>query len=555
MVEILKQRKIHTDSQIESFLFPQLADLPKPKEMKNLLAAAKLILEHIKSSTPILIWGDYDVDGTTGTSLLVNFLNEFGIQPSFHIPNRFTEGYGINIDWFEREGKPFVGKKFLLITVDCGISNAKQIEDIKKYGADVIVTDHHKVKDDESPDCIVINPEQADCGFSKEKLAGVGVTFYLAAAIRSEAQKDPFFKTISCKINLKSYLEYVALGTVSDLVPLTITNRILVRAGLESLKETKSEGFKSLLASCNIFNSGIGGEDISFLIGPKLNAAGRLANSEIVVQLLTAKEQLKAKKLTREINELNESRRDITSRDLEIALSTIDTELVNRNKCVIIFGDYHQGVAGIVSSKIMDLYAVPVIVLSKKDDPLYGEIYVGSARSIDEIDIVKILQKTSDYLLRYGGHKKAAGLTVKAENIQNFKRAFIDEILIELEQTTQLKVYSKVDKAIECSIDDLMQNDSLSFFELLEPFGEGNEQPIFLDKQCNIVNCKTVGRSNEHLTIAIRGRYSNYKGIGFNLGSQKSAIQENPQVQLLFSLTKNRYRGTTSWQVRALEFL
>lgn len=548
--ELLRERGVEGEEMMRKFLYPQLSDLPQPDTMKNLARAVGIIIGYMTSGKQIVIWGDYDVDGTTGTALLVNFFNEFGVEVVWHIPNRMTEGYGLNMAWFMERKGTVLDNDFLLITVDCGISNALQIEKIKRLGATVIVTDHHHLPGDGIPNCLILNPSQPSCGFHKEQLAGVGVAFYLAAGIRAEYAKleDPV--KLTGKVNLKNYLAFVALGTIADVVDLTATNRILVRAGLEALCETPFPGLKELLASCDIDSGDITSEDIGYLIGPKINAAGRLGESDLVVNILTEKNRKRARSLILKLTELNEQRRRISADNLEIALNVISNSLVEQNKCVIAKGELHQGVAGIVASRLVEIYGVPSMVFAQKNLPNGSISYVGSARSIEGLDIFAMIGMCSKWIERFGGHEMAAGLSVSHENMAGFEAAFAAIARESWQARTHLR---KRRFDVECSVEKLMTEENMSFLKLLEPFGPGNLQPVFYDKSARIVDARTVGKSSEHLHLTIRGKYSNLKGIGFSLGKRIDDVQKDPERSILYMPTINRFRGNVSWQVRVID--
>jgi single-stranded-DNA-specific exonuclease len=549
-IEYLKSRGIEGDEAVRRFLHPILTDLPKPGLMKNLQLAARLVVDYMTARKQIIIWGDYDVDGTTGTSLLVNFFREFGIQARWHIPDRLKEGYGLNSEWFTSQTNTSLAEDFLLITVDCGISNGHEIEVIKRVGGSVIITDHHSLPDQALPDCLVLNPSQPACGFHKEQLAGVGVAFYLAAGIRAELSSHSVLSDVASRLNLKRYLAFVALGTVADVVDLTTTNRILVRAGLEILLESQFIGLEALLESCEVTGDYITSEDIGYLIGPKINAAGRLGNSQIVVELLTTKDNKKAKKLAKELTELNTERRSISSEDLETALTSISTARVEHDKCIIVKGDLHQGVAGIVASRLVEMFKVPVFVFAKNKGTDGRMFYTGSARSVVGLNIIALLKQCSSWIERFGGHEMAAGLTVSDQNMNDFKKKFIT-LAVEAMKENKIKPKKRYD--IICSVEQLMDKDHLNCFKLLEPFGPGNLQPVFKDSSVTIANTRAVGRDREHLQVTIRGKYTNFKGIGFSLGDRLDDIQKTPTRNMLYTPTMNRFRGNVSWQVRVID--
>lgn len=549
-IEYLRTRGIVGDEAAFKFLYPILADLPRPEVMKNLQAAARLAVEYMTAGKQIIIWGDYDVDGTTGTSLLVNFFRELGTVARWHIPDRLKEGYGLNSKWFTNPSNTSLADDFLLITVDCGISSFQQIELIKKIGGKVIVTDHHSLPEHSIPDCPVLNPSQPSCGFHGEHLAGVGVAFYLAAGIRAELSAHPLFGAAARGLNLKQYLAFVALGTVADVVDLTATNRILVRAGLEALMETPFIGLRELLVSCDISGGHITSEDIGYLIGPRINAAGRLGDSKIVVELLTEDKKKNARRLAQQMSELNLERKRISSENLDIALSLMSKPLLEKDKCVMVKGDLHQGVAGIVASRLVDMFGAPAIVFAKNEQPDGQIFFTGSARSVEGVNIVALIAKCSEWTERFGGHEMAAGLTVSFSNIKYFE-TFFSSLVMEAMKKKKIKPKKQYD--ILCSAEMIMTKDHLNCIRLLEPFGPGNPQPVFQDPAVKIIDSRTVGRDSEHLQLTIRGRYSNLKGIGFSLGDRLNDIQKKPERHMTYTPTMNRFRGNVNWQVRVID--
>jgi single-stranded-DNA-specific exonuclease len=548
--DFLRKRGVEGDEALDRFLFPRLEDLPKPEKMQNLLEAARLVVEYMTTGKQIVIWGDYDVDGTTGTALLVNFFREFDIAVSWHIPNRLHEGYGLNITWFENHRGKLFHNDFLLITVDCGISNKSEIARIQEIGGKVIVTDHHNLPTHGLPDCLILNPSMANCGFHGEQLAGVGVAFYLAAGIRSELTNKQRFCSIAGTINLKQYLAFVALGTIADVVGLTCTNRILVRAGLEALGCTLFPGLQELLVSCDIGGGEIVSEDIGYLIGPKINAAGRLGESDLVVTLLTQRDQNKAKKLATKLTALNEERKKVSADNLETTLGKISVTQVDHDKCIISKGILHQGVVGIVASRLVEVYGFPALVFAEKELPDKSVIYVGSGRSIEGINIVEMLSCCSSWIERFGGHEMAAGLTVTAANFEEFSGKFS---AVARDKWKNHRIIKKKRYDIECPVENLMSDEYLGFMKLLEPFGPGNQQPIFQDSMARIVDSRVVGKAAEHLQLTIRGKYANLKGIGFSLGNRIGEVQRESERILIYSPTINRFRGNVSWQVRVLD--
>lgn len=542
----LKFRGVVGEEQLSRFLFPQLSDLPRPETMANLSEASALVAEYIVAGKDIVVWGDYDVDGTTGTALLVNFFQEFTSRVSWHIPNRFSEGYGLNVAWFIQQDKLLRRKDFLVITVDCGISNKKEIEYIKALGGRVIVTDHHRLPENGLPECLVLNPSQNECGFFGTHLAGAGVSFYLAAGVRQKMASHFPHKNIQ----LKKYLAFVALGTIADMVELSATNRILVRAGMEALSTTSFPGLQELLASSGIEGTDILSEDISYVLGPKINAAGRLGESDLAVSLFIEKNHTQAKKLAARLSTLNEQRKILTSDIFENIIEKLSPSRIDNDKCIIVEDVPHQGVAGIVASKLVEHFSVPCLIFAKKKTSDLGHVLIGSARSVEGVDILAMLRECQAHLKQCGGHEMAAGLSVTEEEFPNFSKKFI---LSAKRHVTKRTIQPRRRYDILCPVELVLSAEYLSAFQKLEPFGRGNETPVFLDEKSCIVDAKTVGRDCHHLQVSIRGRITNFKGIGFGLGKKLDDIQKSPIRQLLYSPTINRFRGSVSWQVRVVD--
>ncbi len=546
---LLSKRGIADHETQKAFLFPSLANLPAPQHMLNLEVGADLAIEYILNKKKIIIWGDYDVDGTTGTSLLVLFFRSLGIETIWHIPNRLVEGYGLNIDWFIDNNTNF-GNDFLLITVDCGIGDAAIVEQVQAMGGKVIITDHHLIPENFEPKCVVINPSQSDCGFHDHCLAGAGVAFYLSAAIRKRLSTIKGYEDIYQKINLKDLLPLVALGTLSDIVPLTSVNRILTRAGMEAMSSCKIPGLVALLKSCDIESGEVSSEDVGYLIGPKINAAGRLGESRAVVELFIENDQPKVKRLAGVLLRMNNERKAISDSSLEIVLTNLSKNQIMEEKCIVVAGNYHKGVAGIVASKLVDLHKVPVLVLCDSIDNSSREVLVGSARSIEGVNIIEVFNQSSRYLEKFGGHAMAAGLSLLPENKNDFIQILKRNLKLAMQEVDKIAQLNPAD--IECTIDELFQHDTIDTYKLLEPFGPLNPQPVFASPRAVVIDSRKVGNNGDHLSVTFRTKYSKIKGIGFNLGDRLEDVQDNPTRKIIFSPTLNRFRGTTSWQVRLL---
>lgn len=546
---LLQLRGYSDPSVVSEFLNPQLANLPHPSAMKGMADAIELVIEAIVTNTPILIWGDYDVDGTTATSLLVNFFKKLGVDVFWHIPNRITEGYGLNVEYFKelpwKEGDPFV-----FITVDCGISNIDEIKEINKIGGRVLVTDHHQLPA-QLPNCIILNPSNPECGFTTSTLSGVGVAFYLAAGVRSVliAQKTKL-NNHGTVPNLKSFLGFVALGTIADVVNLSPVNRILVRAGIETFTEPVFCGLEALLHSCEINSGDVSTDDIGFNIAPTINAAGRYGVGRKVVELLTEEEPKKALKLALELKKLNAARKIACTEGTTEILNVLDEETIKTDKCIIISGEFFEGIIGILASRLVDQFKVPVIVFTSANNKLLK----GSARSVQGIDIHKILTGCSFLLQKFGGHEMAAGMSLREENFLAFKEGFVNIL-----STLQEKGIGKIPVRrydIECSIEEVFKEETLRMYKKLEPFGPGNDQPLFYDSKALVVAARQVGTNKEHLQLTLRGTYqNNIKAIGFNLGVKGKNVIAGSVVKIIFTPTINRFRESSTWQARLIDIL
>lgn len=548
LLKLLAKRGLQTPRSIQEFLCPHLNGLKHPSSMKNIDQAANLVCDAVENGTEIVIWGDYDVDGTTGTALLINFFRELGIEARYHIPNRLTDGYGL-------DGQRFIdhylgdGVDILLITVDCGISDWRQVKKIKEQGAEVIVTDHHHLPPGELPDCITINPSQPECGFHQEKPAGVGVAFFLAAAVRYRLAERGFFQERK-QPNLKKYLSFVALGTISDLVELTSTNRLLVKAGLESLSTTELPGLQILLEKSGVFSQNITSEDIGFLLGPRINAAGRLGSAEAAVDLMICDNVGEGKRLADKLESFNEKRKALCEKSFESALTIVDSNLSSCRFSTVIEGDFHSGIIGIVAARLVEKFRKPAIVFARDVDQNGTMIYKGSGRSVEGVNLIECLADCSLSMVKFGGHAMAAGMTVLPEKIVEFKQLFDNRVHLVLAQSVTLAL--KDEDIFESSVDEVMNPTFLEFFTMLEPFGPQNEKPVFFDKEAMVVSCRAIGSEGRHLQLTLRGKYANHKAVAFGLGDRLEDVQRNRVRQIRFTPMLNKYRRQSSWQVNVL---
>ena len=381
----------------------------------------------------------------------------------------------------------------------------------------------------------------------------MGVAFYLAAGIRSQLRKNCFFSTAQEAPNLKQFLDFVAIGTIADLVPLTGVNRILVKAGFEALRATAHPGIEELLLSCDISRPGkMTSDDIAFQLAPKLNAAGRMGEGGAAVELLISSERKKAKALTKELSRLNILRRKTCADNLELTVTFDRKKLIYEDACVVHLDRFHPGVVGIVASQLVELLDVPVILLAEVKNRSGEVIIKGSGRATEDINLFECLRECRNFLNHFGGHKGAAGISLERENIKDFKKAF-SRIIRERRGAGRVRTRRLAD--LEIPVDTLFKTNILEELYLLEPYGEGNGRPLFFDKKPLVYSCKTVGKDAEHIKIRVRGRYGNHEGIGFGLGKKIRHLKEKRESAIIYTPMLNRFQHSSSWKVKVLDIL
>jgi single-stranded-DNA-specific exonuclease len=550
IIHLLNLRNISTRAAIAMFLNPNLANLPDPFTMKGMNEAVSLIVDAINGRREIVVWGDYDVDGVTSTCLLVNFFKQIEKTIRWYIPDRFTEGYGLNCKGISAIRADIKTSSPILITVDCGISNHIEVRLARDLGFTIIITDHHQPPEIQVEADAILNVKQYDCAFKDKNLAGVGTAFYLAAGIRSRLKTEGYFRDVNAIPNLKQFLDLVAIGTISDMVPITGINRILTKAGFEILADSANIGVSAIFQSSDIVDGIITSDDIAFQVGPKINAAGRMDNAKTAMDLLLCEEMNKAPILAKELSDLNSKRKKVCNEIVEYSLNIDPKALIYGNNCIIITDNFHQGVIGIVASRLAEKYNLPVIVFTE-DSPLKEKtVLKGSGRSVAGIDLIHILSQCERFLIKFGGHAMAAGMSILPENIEKFKRRF-SETLDQNITETQKKYKYYIDA--ELPIERFFEDDFTDQLYKFEPYGEGNRKPIFLDPKATILDSRIIGRNGEHLKVYFRCKYSNHQGIGFNLGNRKNILNNKTTCSVIYSPTLNRFNNSANWEIRLFD--
>ncbi len=543
----LNNYQLCREPEIEAYFNPKLTDLPSPFLLASMDRAVDLIIEAIDRSDDILIWGDYDVDGITGTALLYLFFQQIGISVKCHIPDRLTEGYGLNNTVLRDYSRTLKANK-LLITVDCGISNGEELLLARKYGFSTIVTDHHQVPSAELYADATINPQRADCAFPFSDLAGVGVAFYLAAGVRSKIKEKNIYSDTYIP-NLKSFLGLVAVGTIADVMPLNRVNRVLVKAGFEAIAETESDilkGLKVLLQMLDIELSCVTSDSIAFKVAPAINAAGRLGKPDQPLMLLAASKQQEAKECAARLIQFNNRRKKITETCFDTALKLARKDLARRVSCLVVLGEFHEGVLGIVASRLVERYHVPALVCCYQHDD--RATIKGSGRAPGGWDLYRLIEGAADCLNNFGGHELAAGFSLRADNFLVFREK-LESLASQKNDDIYNDNYMINSFLIKLSLSEALNRTLLDNLVGLEPTGEGNPKPVFVDEAARFVSCSAFGKNKAHLKGVIRGTYQNIPVIGFNLAEKTRVIDLSEPCRVVFTHSLESYNGRTNWRV------
>ena len=534
IAQLLVNRGIETEEAARVHLYPTFSNLHSPFQMYGMEKAVERLHSAIKGGEKIWVYGDYDTDGTTATALLLNTFRNLDVPVNFHIPNRFEEGYGLNKTALRRLGEDGCN---LLITVDCGITSIEEVRFANKIGIDVIITDHHQPRPDALPPAYaVITPKMPESEYPFEGLAGVGLAFKLAHGLIGDVEVSPF---------LQSQLDLVALGTVVDIATLTGENRVLTKLGLAELNKRERPGIRAL---CDVANYSpdkpIVGHTLSYVLGPRLNAAGRMDAAEKVVRLLTVDSYEEALPIAEELDTHNRERRDAENRIRKQAIAKIkkDVDLDKVKGLVIAHKGWHQGVIGIVASRILEQYYRPVFLLA-----IDGEEAHGSGRGIDGINLADSLNACTDLLIRHGGHKAAAGLTIKTENIPKFERRFnryVCEHLSDEDFIQQLSIEFEIQMSY-------LSLEVIQKLHLLEPFGEDNPSPRIAMRNLSLQRPpRLIGKENNHLKLFVTDGRQTAEAVGWQMSDYFISLKnQNIRLDLAFDPEISEWDNTPCIQL------
>lgn len=531
LLKLLLHRGIDSYEKAKSFFRPNLGEIHDPLLMKDMDKAVSRIDKAINDGEKIMVYGDYDVDGTTAVALMHHFMSQYYSQVSFYIPDRYKEGYGVSyagIDHAIENGFT------LMIALDCGIKAIEKISYAKEKGLDFIICDHHTPGND-LPDAIaVLDPKRKDCNYPFKELSGCGVGFKLCQALLHHWRRD--------EKEAFQYLDLLAISIAADMVPIVDENRILCSLGLKSISSSKKPGLQSLLKTSKI-NGEVSTSDIGFKIGPRINAAGRMDHGKKAVELLVSDNGDFTDYGSEEMDSANEDRKKEQEKTLLEAIEMIESwEDKHERKSIVVYKEtWHKGIVGIVASKLVDIYYKPTIVLTKS-----GEKVAGSARSVKDFSIYNALTNSSKNLIQFGGHMYAAGMTLKPENVDLFRQDFESEVSSTI-QENQLKPVIEIESII--SLGEITP----TFFKILKdmgPFGQDNPSPIFQAKGVfDTGGARQVGES--HLKLDLNDGTSEYSfsAIAFGQADYLSGFVQGNRFDIAFSIDENEYMGRKSIQL------
>jgi single-stranded-DNA-specific exonuclease len=529
---MLALRGISSEKKVDMFVSPSLNDLRDPFLMKDMDKAVNRLKKSMSAGEHIMILGDYDVDGVCGTALFYRIMTNLGVKVSYHVPDRFKEGYGVSKEAIDRAID--LGVK-LVISVDSGITAFAEAEYMKMKGIDFLITDHHEPQANQLPDAMaLLDPKLPDSCYPFRDLAGVGVMFKLLQALFIDTEMDPG--------ELYDELDLVALGTAADVVPLIDENRVLAKFGIERMRNTANTGLAALIEISGAMKGRSNSSNIIYSLAPRLNAPGRLSSASKTVELLICENWLRALEIADDIEKENAVRREMNDRvytEAEAMIRELGHEVWNRG-IVLASRDWHQGVIGIAASRIVEKYYLPTVLIS-----LDGDVGKGSARSIKEFDICGAMSECESILDTYGGHKYAAGLSIRADRIEDFKNRFgeiLSRVLPEGIPAPSVTIDSEID--FTC-----LNSNLIAFLNKLAPFGENNPVPLFLTRNIRAVNDSRIVGKN-HLKFKLTDGYSVFDAIGFNMGDHRPRVRvDAAPMDILYNVEENEWMGKKSIQL------
>ena len=539
VARILALRGLNDPDSARRYLSSSLrSDLPSPFLIAGMEQAAGRLVRALERKELICVWGDYDVDGTTGTAALVSFLREVGGEVIYYIPHRIDEGYGLNPEGLKQLSSQGVR---LVVSVDCGISNYQEVELAHNMGIDVVIVDHHELPPNLPPAFAITNPHRPDCSFPDKGLSGAGLAFYLIIGLRAKLREAGWFGA-SESPDIRRYLDIVTLGTIADMVPLTGVNRVLARRGLTELGGSTRPGVVALKQVARLPPGEMSAGQVGFQLGPRINAAGRMDAGLKVVEMLTTESHEVALRIAQELDEHNRERQAMEAQVLEEALSEVDADPLLKERYSIVLGreGWHPGVLGIVASRIVERFHRPTVVIAFSQGA--GK---GSARSIRGFHMVEGLRCCADFLEKFGGHEYAGGLSIKQEKFPSFLTRF-EEIARNSLAPEDLIPVLEIDAELEFSEIGLSL---IRHIETLKPFGIGNPEPLFVTKAVEVSERRDFSGGSR---LRLRQGGKSLGAVVFGLEKDFPA-SPGANIDLVYRLTENEWNGSSAVELRIID--
>jgi single-stranded-DNA-specific exonuclease len=530
LARTLINRGLDNIEKVKRFMEAEINDMYDPFLLTDMEKAVDRVLLAMEENEKICIYGDYDVDGITSTALCVNILRKLEADVMYYIPVRAEEGYGLNDEAIAYIAEQGVS---LIVTVDCGIRSVDVVETVKETGMDIIITDHHECGDVLPDAYAIVNPHRHDSSYPFKELAGVGVAFKLIQAVTD---------SIGYRELLFEVIDIAAIGTIADVVPLLDENRIIVKNGLEKLMKTENVGLKALIDMSDLKDKQISSYNIAFIIAPRINAAGRLADASRCVELLITEDEALANEIAKELETENRERQRIEAEILEQAIAKLTSQKELEDSRIIVLDEqnWHPGVIGIVASRIVDQFSKPSILIARDH-----ETGKGSARSMSGFNLYEAMCKCSEMFEKFGGHEMAAGLTIKANKIGAFRKK-INEVAEEMLQGKELIPELLVDYRLEPADISLQVAKQL---KNLEPFGMGNPNPNFVCRNMQILDRRLVGANSKHLSLNLYDGNNNIKAIAFNMGNLYNVLSIGKKIDIICCMDINLWNNNENVQL------
>ena len=527
LAKLLKAREVED---IDMYLNGTLKDLRDPFLLKDMQKIVDRIKLAINKKEKICIYGDYDVDGITSITIMYKFLSDLGLDVMYYLPDRLQEGYGVNNEALDKIKKEGVS---LVITVDCGITAIDEVEYAKSLGLDIAITDHHECTENLPSALAIINPKQKDDNYPFKMFAGVGVAFKVLSAL-----------AISLNMESESYLKYldiVAIGTISDIVPLLDENRIISKEGLKQVANTKNEGIKAMLRVINFKD--IDSTMVSFGMAPRINACGRMGDASIAVKLLLEESEENAKELAEKLDSLNIKRQEVEKNIFEEAVNTIENEGYKQKNSIVLYDEnWHNGVIGIVASRLVNIYNKPVVLFTKEND-----VVRGSGRCPNGFSLYDALTESKEYLIQFGGHELAAGMSIEEENIPLFREEFEKIVTQNMKDLVQV-----IDVDMEIKKSDLGVQ-ILKDINRIKPYGQANNTPLFLYKGLKIHSIRTL-KEEKHLKFTLQDERVLLEALAFSQGARRDDVRLGDKIDVLCNVEINSYNTPRTIQLILQDF-